>query len=102
MWNGFAMQFTAVPQSVGAPLRTVTVRDAISDLPVIDNGHDQAEMQYAGELYCFVTVPGSASSNCAQSCCQWSGACLCYADRELEVVSVSTQSSISLCQCISV
>ena len=52
------MQFTAVPQSVGAPLRTVTVRDAISDLPVIENGHDQAEMQYAGELYCIVTVPG--------------------------------------------
>ncbi|KAL0027901.1 hypothetical protein WJX79_001540 [Trebouxia sp. C0005] len=42
------VQFTAVPQSVGAPLRTVTVRDAISDLPVIENGHDQAEMQYAG------------------------------------------------------
>ncbi len=64
------MQFTAVPQSVGAPLRTVTVRDAISDLPVIENGHDQAEMQYAGELYCFATVPGSDFSTCAQNCCQ--------------------------------
>ncbi|DBB09374.1 TPA: hypothetical protein ACH3X3_007949 [Trebouxia sp. C0006] len=42
------VQFTAVPQSVGAPLRTVTVRDVISDLPVIENGHDQADMQYAG------------------------------------------------------
>lgn len=44
MW----LQFTAVPQSVGAPLRTVTVRDAIADLPAIENGHDQAEMQYSG------------------------------------------------------
>ena len=43
------MQFTAVPQSVGAPLRTVTVRDAIADLPVIQNGHDQQEMQYTGQ-----------------------------------------------------
>ena len=42
------LQFTAVPQSVGAPLRTVTVRDVIADLPAIQNGHDQAEMQYSG------------------------------------------------------
>ena len=42
------MQFTAVPQSIGAPLRTVTVRDAIADLPAIHNGHDQDEMEYSG------------------------------------------------------
>ena len=46
-----AVQFTAVPQSIGAPLRTVTVRDAIADLPAIQNGHDQEEMQYAGSVF---------------------------------------------------
>ena len=44
------LQYTAVPLDVGAPLRTVTVRDVIGDLPVIGNGHDQEEMQYSGEL----------------------------------------------------
>lgn len=34
---------------MGAPLRPVTVRDAISDLPVIANGHDVEEMEYQGE-----------------------------------------------------
>ena len=29
------------PLPQGAPLRTVTVRDAIGDLPIIKNGHDQ-------------------------------------------------------------
>ncbi|KAL6767831.1 MET1 [Auxenochlorella protothecoides x Auxenochlorella symbiontica] len=43
------VQYTAVPQTVGAPLRPVTVRDAISDLPVIANGHDVEEMEYQGE-----------------------------------------------------
>lgn len=35
------VQYTAVPQTArgGAPLRTVTVRDAIGDLPEIGNGH---------------------------------------------------------------
>ena len=82
------MQFTAVPQSVGAPLRTVTVRDVISDLPVIENGHDQAEMQYAGDLYCIVTVPGRLSfmQLCPKLLSVWSGACLCYAGREIEVL----------------
>lgn len=46
--NVVDMQFTAVPQSVGAPLRTVTVRDVIADLPAIQNGHDQTEMEYSG------------------------------------------------------
>ena len=36
------VQYTAVPQTArgGAPLRTVTVKDAIGDLPEIGNGHD--------------------------------------------------------------
>lgn len=33
--------YTAVPQMPGAPLRSVTVRDAILDLPAIENGHSQ-------------------------------------------------------------
>ena len=55
------LQYTAVPLDVGAPLRTVTVRDVIGDLPVIGNGHDQEEMQYSGEL--------SGPRCCAQSQC---------------------------------
>lgn len=31
---------------VGAPLRPVTVRDAIADLPTIENGHSVEEMEY--------------------------------------------------------
>lgn len=42
------VQYTAVPQTVGAPLRPVTVRDAIGDLPAIENGHDVEEMPYTG------------------------------------------------------
>ena len=42
------VQYTAVPQTVGAPLRTVTVRDAIGDLPVVANGANQIEMPYTG------------------------------------------------------
>ena len=42
------LQYTAVPQTDGAPLRTVTVRDVISDLPPISNGHSQVEMEYSG------------------------------------------------------
>lgn len=33
----------------GAPLRTITVRDAMSDLPEISNGHCKDEMAYGGE-----------------------------------------------------
>ena len=47
---GLCLQYTAVPLDVGAPLRTVTVRDVIGDLPIIGNGHDKEEMQYSGEL----------------------------------------------------
>jgi DNA (cytosine-5)-methyltransferase 1 len=32
-----------------APLRTITVRDAMSDLPEIRNGHKREEMPYGGE-----------------------------------------------------
>ena len=42
------MQYTAVPQQAGAPLRTVTVRDAIGDLPPITNGACVEEMPYDG------------------------------------------------------
>jgi hypothetical protein len=42
------VQYTAVPQTVGAPLRPVTVRDTIGDLPPIENGHDADEMDYPG------------------------------------------------------
>ena len=42
------VQYTAVPQTDGAPLRPITVRDAIGDLPAIGNGHDLDSMEYAG------------------------------------------------------
>jgi DNA (cytosine-5)-methyltransferase 1 len=41
--------YTAVPQLDGAPLRPITVRDAIGDLPPIENGHDVHEMGYSGQ-----------------------------------------------------
>ncbi len=44
----FATQYTAVPKQSGAPLRTVTVRDAIGDLPPLTNGADVEDMDYAG------------------------------------------------------
>ncbi|KAF6265105.1 hypothetical protein COO60DRAFT_1470199 [Scenedesmus sp. NREL 46B-D3] len=41
--------YCAVDTSIpGAPLRTVTVRDAIGDLPAIQNGHDKDVMPYSG------------------------------------------------------
>ncbi len=36
----------AIRMQVGAPLRPVTVRDAIGDLPAIENGHSVEEMEY--------------------------------------------------------
>ncbi|KAI8108585.1 hypothetical protein M9434_006610 [Picochlorum sp. BPE23] len=47
------VQYTAVPQTDGAPLRPVTVHDAISDLPPITNGHDSEVSSYS-------TPPSSA------------------------------------------
>ena len=44
-----ALQYSAVPQTEGAPLRSVTVKDVISDLPPIANGQCQDAMQYAGK-----------------------------------------------------
>ena len=40
------LQYTAVRQDAGAPLRAVTVRDAIADLPAITNGSSVGEMPY--------------------------------------------------------
>ena len=36
-----------------APYRTITVRDAMSDLPDIRNGHKKEEMAYGGEPQSF-------------------------------------------------
>ena len=44
----FGMQYTAVPKQSGAPLRTVTVKDAIGDLPPLSNGAAIEDMDYAG------------------------------------------------------
>lgn len=44
------MQYTAVPLQEGAPLRTVTVRDTIADLPPITNGASLEEMSYTSML----------------------------------------------------
>lgn len=41
------VQYTAVPQTDGAPLRPVTVHDAIGDLPPITNGHDSEVSSYS-------------------------------------------------------
>lgn len=35
------IKYTAVPNRNGAPLRAVTVRDAICDLPAIENGEER-------------------------------------------------------------
>ncbi|CAD7705413.1 unnamed protein product [Ostreobium quekettii] len=40
------INYTAVPELDGAPLRSVTVRDAIADLPPIENGADRSKIDY--------------------------------------------------------
>ena len=60
------LQYTAVPQMDGAPLRAITVKDAIGDLPPIVNGSDMLEMPYSGArlpiLPCNLQAcPGTAS-----------------------------------------
>ena len=40
------LSYTAVPQMDGAPVRAVTVRDVIGDLPPIENGCDAEEVDY--------------------------------------------------------
>eukprot|EP00963_Diacronema_lutheri_P012368 scaffold1724_cov341-Pavlova_lutheri.AAC.44 len=40
------LSYTAVPQVDGAPVRAVTVRDVIGDLPPIENGCDVEEVDY--------------------------------------------------------
>ncbi len=47
MLSGLSSSLVAV--QVGAPLRPVTVRDAIGDLPAIENGHSVEEMEYVSE-----------------------------------------------------
>ena len=49
------MQYSAVPQTEGAPLRTVTVKDVISDLPPISNGQCEEKMEYSG-LYLLMII----------------------------------------------
>ena len=46
------LQYTAIDQSAGAPLRAVTVRDAIGDLPAISNGAAADEAAYAQARVC--------------------------------------------------
>jgi len=41
--------FCAVPQRKSAPLRAVTVRDMIGDLPPVGNGADEDDLPYGGE-----------------------------------------------------
>lgn len=43
------VKYSAVPQTEGAPLRTVTVKDVISDLPPISNGQSEVEIAYKGQ-----------------------------------------------------
>ncbi len=50
------LQYSAVPQTEGAPLRTVTVKDVISDLPPIQNGHSEIESQYSGTPHCITSI----------------------------------------------
>lgn len=42
--------YTAVPQLPGAPMRTVTVKDAIGDLPPIANGANRCTQACFGSL----------------------------------------------------
>ena len=42
------LQYAAVRQDMGAPLRVVTVKDAIGDLPPLVNGASEEEMAYSG------------------------------------------------------
>jgi len=57
-----------VPQAVGAPLRTVTVRDAIGDLPPIANGAAQVELPYAGARARALGHAGAAALLLAGTC----------------------------------
>ena len=66
------LQYTAVPQMDGAPLRAITVKDAIGDLPPIVNGSDMLEMPYSGA--CPPTLPHSlqachSTATCIEDTC---------------------------------
>ena len=46
------MQYDSNISRMSAPLRTITVRDAMSDLPDIKNGASAREIKYSGEPCC--------------------------------------------------
>ena len=46
------IQYDSNISRMSAPLRTITVRDAMSDLPDIKNGASAREIKYSGEPCC--------------------------------------------------
>ena len=59
---------------MSAPFRTITVRDAMSDLPDVRNGAKKEEMAYGGEPWSFFQrqvseVHGLMSSNFCLNIC---------------------------------
>jgi hypothetical protein len=58
-----------VAQTVGAPLRTVTVRDTIGDLPPVENGADREEMPYGGARAWHRACPHPCSPQRKSSAC---------------------------------
>ena len=48
----FFSQYDSAVKLDSAPLRSISVRDAMSDLPNIKNGSCQREMSYNGEPHC--------------------------------------------------
>ena len=46
------MQYDSNISRMSAPLRTITVRDAMSNLPDIKNGASARDIKYSGELCC--------------------------------------------------
>ena len=57
------VQYRAVPQTDGAPLRPVTVMDSIGDLPPIENGH-------SGEVSKYTKPPASAFQKAIRGNCE--------------------------------
>ena len=57
------VQYRAVPQTDGAPLRPVTVMDSIGDLPAIENGH-------TGEVSKYTKPPASAFQKAIRGDCE--------------------------------
>lgn len=68
----FDTQFSPLnDMSAGAPLRTITVRDAMSDLPEISNGHSKDEMAYGGEALTHFQRQVICQSSLMYSCWIW-------------------------------